>query len=200
VWHPEPERWQIDDYSQSVAWRGQRQAGGSGNAAALISLATSLAEMAGDSPRKNLTANAVVNRRLATAFRQRLADLTSVRFLTPVSCGRTPNGIVTITLPRAADETIEEELAAGGYEHSAIDREEVRWRASPASRFLLDWGPGHPVIEYASEYTEMWPQRAHRFCFNYWHQERDVEGLADAIRENVLRATRNYMAIRPSTT
>jgi selenocysteine lyase/cysteine desulfurase len=186
VWHSDPERWQIDDYSQSVAWRGQRQAGGSGNAAAWVSLSASLAEMAGDRPRAKLTAKARGNRRLATVFRERLADVAGVRFLTPLTRGRMPNGIVTIALPREADETIAQALKGHEYTHSVIEREEVRWRASPAPRFLLDWTPGHPVIDRAGEYTDTWPRRAHRFCFHYWHSEADVEPLADAICEHLL--------------
>lgn len=185
VWHPEPERWQVDDYAQSVAWRGQIQAGGSGNAAAWVSLTASLIKMAGDRPRANLTARARGNRRLATTFRKRLADQPGVRCLTPLTRGHTPNGIVTMTLPRDADETLDGALEARGYKHSTIEREQVRWRASPAPRFLLDLGSGYPVIGDADEYTETWPQRAHRFCFHYWHRERDVVELADAIREHL---------------
>jgi selenocysteine lyase/cysteine desulfurase len=188
VWHAEEDRWEVDDQAQSVAFRGQQQAGGSGNAAAWASLSASLTEMAGDRPRTNLIARAKEIRHLAAVFRERLAEVPGVRFLTPTVRGRSLNGIITLTLPRDADRTLEEALRGRGYEHSTLEREQVRWRGSRATRFLLDWAPGHPVVEHATEYTETWSQRAHRFCFHYWHCEADVVALAEHVKDHVTSA------------
>jgi selenocysteine lyase/cysteine desulfurase len=183
VWHDKPGRWRIDDYAQSVA-RGQQQAGGSGNPAAWLSLTASIVEMLGGQASESLATIANNNQRLATFFCEQIADLPSVRFLTPRASAGTPNGIVVLTFQQPIDETIEEALAE--YRYSVIRREQVRWRATPAPRFLLDWRQGYPVLEHADEYTDMWTQRAHRFCFHYWHDEDDVVSLAEAIRSHVL--------------
>jgi selenocysteine lyase/cysteine desulfurase len=185
VWHERPARWQVDDYAQSVA-RGGQQGGGSGNAAAWQSLTVMIEEMVGERPRDNLNARATESRRLAGVFCRELSGLPGVRILTPLTDEVPGNGIVTITLPRTVEDTLVTTLAEKGYRHSIIEREQVRWRSTPAPRFLLDWDQGYPVLEHADEYTETWPQRAHRFCFHYWHQENDVVALANVVRAHAL--------------
>jgi selenocysteine lyase/cysteine desulfurase len=185
VWHKKPGRWQIDDYAQSVA-RGQQQAGGSGNPAAWQSLAASVGEMIGHRPRERLLEMACKNRHLATVFCQEMLDITPIRLLTPLNNNKATNGMATITVPNDAGTTLETSLHSDGYRYSLIQREQVRWRATPAPRFLLDWDQGFPVLEDAEEYTESWPLRAYRFCFHYWHDERDVSQLVQAIRRSVV--------------
>jgi len=191
VWHKEPERWHVADPAQSVAYRGQRQLGGSGNAAAWISLTDSVTDMVGSAPLSRLSAIAAHNRELGALFGERLSGVgDAVRFVTPFSSGSPPSGLVTVGVAKPAGDTLEAALREQGFEFSVLEHEQIRWRERLEHRYLLERGEAAPAIKPVQEYTAVWPRRTRtefRFCFHYWHREQDVIGLTEAIRAHVER-------------
>ena len=186
VWQRDAGRWQVADPAQSVAFRGQRQPGGSGNAAAWISLAESVADMVDGRPLPRLARIAYTNRRLARLFRERLTPVEGkLQFLTPFRRGMPPSGLVSVTVAKPGADTLRRALTKNGFEFSVLEREQIRWRGWLEDRYLLNWSEAYPSIERASEYTDTWPRRAFRFCFHYWHREQDVIALADTITEHL---------------
>jgi selenocysteine lyase/cysteine desulfurase len=189
VWHREPERWHVADPAQSVSYRGQRQLGGSGNAAAWISLADSIVDMVGKAPMTRLSEIAAHNRALGALFRQRLSDLSeALGCVTPFPGGEPPSGLVTVSVAKPAGETLEAALREQGFAFSVLEHEQIRWRERLEERFLLERGAAAPAVKPVKEYTAVWPRRTRtefRFCFHYWHNEDDVAALTDAIYDHV---------------
>jgi selenocysteine lyase/cysteine desulfurase len=179
-------RWQVADPAQSVAFRGQRQPGGSGNAAAWTSLADSVSDMVEGRPLARLSRIAYTNRRLARLFHVRLQALSpKLQFLTPFPRGMPPSGLVSFAAAKPAGDTLGPAVHDAGFRFSVLEREQIRWRGWLEDRYLLDCASTYPSIERASEYTDTWPRRAFRFCFHYWHSEQDVISLADTIAEHL---------------
>lgn len=185
VWSRDPDRWKIADAAQSLAFRGQRQLGGTGNASAWVSLTSSIADMADDQPDKRFETIAVHNRDMGKLFCDALPRTGHLEVVTPCANDSTPpTGLVTIAVARAAAESLRTRLQKDRYAFTVLEHEQLRWRSPHTDRFLIARDPVFLAIKRASEYTgtrPKGPRQDFRFCFHYWHSEQDVLKLAEKI-------------------
>lgn len=197
VWSRDPDRWKIADAAQSLAYRGQRQLGGSGNAAAWVSLASSIADMADERPHERFATIANYNRELGKLFCTSLSgDGHHIDVITPcTSDGEPPTGLVTIAVARAIAESLRKGLENDGYTFTVLQHEQLRWRSPRTDRFLIVCDPVFPAIKKASEYTgtrPKGPRQDFRFCFHYWHSERETLELTERIAMHIETANRPH--------
>jgi selenocysteine lyase/cysteine desulfurase len=201
VWSRDPKRWIVADPAQAFAYPGQL--GGSGNAAAWASLVGSIEDMTREKPQQRLETIATHNRALGKVFVEGLASVESqVDIVTPLLAGRPRSGLVTIGVAPISSDRVIDNLTHEGFTFSLLDSETVHWRSHAENRFLLYRDPDYPVIERAGPSTAVNPEKARvdlRFCFHYWHGEKEVRALTDSIVQALRGRRRPPVAVATSS-
>jgi len=191
VWIREPGKWKLADPAQSTTYAEHQ--GGTGNAAALLSLNLSIAEMLNDSPvASRISEIARHNQNLASSFCRSLGRLSGqpVRVITPTRERHVPSGLVTVAVRQGG---VGEFLAERGFTCTTLHGESIlrtfhRSEGAARVRVIRLADERAPRIEPVDLHTASPPEPAleHlRFCFHHYHSRADVSALSAAIRDAV---------------
>jgi selenocysteine lyase/cysteine desulfurase len=198
VWRREASRWEIADPAQSLSYPGYL--GGTGNAAAWLSLIRSVDDMIQNRPLARLTYLHKYDRALGGAFCNAVSKARGINIVTPRGPdGKPPSGLVTVALPHESGAALRDGLRDGKYRATPLVHEPVKWlpdnarmREAKSERFVIACDRDWPRVRKAEPTTSARPSKASsefRFCFHYWHTEDDVLALARVVLDAHRAAT-----------
>ena len=196
VWQKNTNRriWDLSDPAQSTSFPGYL--GGTGNAAAWISLTQSLTDLIGRgrAPHTRQQRLALKSRRHAALFLEELGDdRRYFSIVTPLRQGLPPTGMLILRMLETTGAAVIPGLKEAGYVFTTLGDEVVPWSDAPG-RFAIGFDRvGPAVTPITGSTTGAHPastQPEIRFCFRWSHSDADVRALARTVRASLPRSRR----------
>jgi selenocysteine lyase/cysteine desulfurase len=197
VWRAEgdPNVWRLSDPAQSTSFPGYL--GGTGNAAAWVSLNNALGDLVGETGAvaKRLSSVAAECKAAAGSFLERIRTVEPrISVVTPTAADTPPSGMIVIRMLASVGRAVESALQREGFAYSALRDDSVPWTDND-KRFAIRCDRVGPVVtSVGGKNTGAHPPSAQpelRFCFHRSHGRQDAARLGDVVADAALEAKPN---------